>query len=384
MKKVWLSPPHLSGKELKYIQEAFDSNWVAPLGLNVDAFEQKLANYVGVDHSVALSSGTAAIHLALIMAGVGQGDVVICPTFTFAASANPIVYLKAIPVFIDSENLTWSLCPDVLEETIKHYIKKGKKPKAVIGVHIYGMPMQLEKILSLCEKYEIPFIEDAAEALGSSYHGKKLGSFGKMSIISFNGNKIITTSGGGALLSNDPALIKKAKFLASQAKDEAPHYQHSEIGYNYRLSNICAGIGRAQLEVLDERVKSRQANFDFYRKELEKLPAISFQNEPPGFISNRWLTCILIDPILSNGITPDKIRLHLEAKNIESRPLWKPLHLQPVFKDAPYFGGNIAEKLFEEGLCLPSGSSLNENDLLFICKSIITIFNQTKESLPKI
>ncbi len=258
-------------------------NWIAPLGPNVDAFEEELANYVGVNHSVALSSGTAALHLALIMAGVGQGDIVICPTFTFAASANPIVYLKATPVFIDSENLTWNLCPDVLEEAIKYYIKKGKKPKAIIGVHIYGMPMQLNEILFLCEKYEIPFIEDAAEALGSSYQGKKLGSFGKMSIISFNGNKIITTSGGGALLSNDPVIIKKAKFLASQAKDEAPHYQHSEIGYNYRLSNICAGIGRAQLEVIDERVESRRANFDFYKKELGKLPGISFQNEPSGF-----------------------------------------------------------------------------------------------------
>ncbi|MCF0057787.1 DegT/DnrJ/EryC1/StrS aminotransferase family protein [Dyadobacter sp. CY356] len=370
MKKIWLSPPHMSGKELKYIQEAFDSNWIAPLGPNVDAFEEALAHYVGMNHSVALSSGTAALHLALIMADVGPGDIVICPTFTFAASANPIVYLKATPVFIDSENLTWNLCPDVLEEAIKHYIKKGKKPKAIIGVHIYGMPMQLTKILSLCEKYEITFIEDAAEALGSSYHGKKLGSFGQMSIISFNGNKIITTSGGGALFSNDPAIIKKAKFLASQAKDDAPHYQHSEIGYNYRLSNISAGIGRAQLEVIEERVKSRRLNFDFYKKELEKLPGISFQNEPSGFISNRWLTCILIDPKLSSGISPDKIRLHLETKNIESRPLWKPLHLQPVFKDAPYFGGNLAEKLFERGICLPSGSSLSKEDLLFICENI--------------
>ncbi|WP_159469079.1 DegT/DnrJ/EryC1/StrS aminotransferase family protein [Dyadobacter sp. 3J3] len=377
MKKIWLSPPHMSGNELKYIREAFESNWIAPLGPNVDAFEQKLANYVGIDHSVALSSGTAAIHLALIMAGVGQGDIVICPTFTFAASANPIVYLKATPVFIDSENSTWNLCPDVLEEAIIYYIKIGKKPKAIIGVHIYGMPMQLNEIFSLCEKYEIPFIEDAAEALGSSYQGKKLGSFGKISIISFNGNKIITTSGGGALLSDDLSLIKKAKFLASQAKDEAPHYQHSEIGYNYRLSNICAGIGRAQLEVLDERVKSRQANFDFYTKELRKLPRISFQNEPPGFVSNRWLTCIIIDPKLAEGINPDRIRLHLEAKNIESRPLWKPLHLQPVFKDVPYFGGNVAEKLFEQGLCLPSGSNLTENDLSVICNNIKAVFHKS-------
>ncbi|GLU55080.1 DegT/DnrJ/EryC1/StrS family aminotransferase [Dyadobacter frigoris] len=377
MKKIWLSPPHMSGKELKYIQEAFDSNWIAPLGPNVDAFEQELANYVGLNNAVALSSGTSALHLALIMAGVGPGDIVICPTFTFAASANPIVYLKATPVFIDSENLTWNLCPDILEKTIKHYIKKGKKPKAIIGVHIYGMPMQLNETLLLCEKYEIPFIEDAAEALGSSYNGKKLGSFGKISIISFNGNKIITTSGGGALLSNDPIIIKKAKFLASQAKDDAPYYQHSEIGYNYRLSNICAGIGKAQLEVIDNRVKSRRANFDFYRKELGSLSGISFQNEPPDFFSNRWLTCILIDPKLSEGVNPDKIRLHLEAKNIESRHLWKPLHLQPVFKDVPYFGGNVAEGLFERGLCLPSGSSLSEEDLLFICENIKSLFHKS-------
>lgn len=376
MKKIWLSPPHMSGQEMKYIQEALDSNWVAPLGPNVDAFELELAKYVDVDHSVALSSGTAALHLALILLNIQQGDIVICPTFTFAASANPIVYLKATPVFIDSENLTWNLCPDVLEETIRYYIKKGKKPKAIIGVHIYGMPMQLNEILFLCKKYEIPFIEDAAEALGSSYQGKKLGSFGQMSIISFNGNKIITTSGGGALLSNDPVIIKKAKFLASQAKDDAPYYQHSEIGYNYRLSNICAGIGRAQLEVIDERVESRRANFNFYKKELGKLPGFSFQNEPPGFISNRWLTCILIHPELSNGITPDKIRLYLEAKNIESRPLWKPLHLQPAFKEAPYFGGNVAEKLFGRGICLPSGSSLSEKDLLFISENVRDLFHK--------
>lgn len=382
MKKIWLSPPHMSGNEMKYIQEAFDSNWVAPLGPNVDDFEQEIANYVGVNHSVALSSGTAALHLALILLGIQPGDIVICPTFTFAASANPIVYLKATPVFIDSESLTWNICPDILEEAIKYHIKKGKKPKAIIGVHIYGMPMQLNEILFLCQKYEIPLIEDAAEALGSSYHGKKLGSFGKMSIFSFNGNKIITTSGGGALLSGDPLIIKKAKFLASQAKDEAPHYQHSEIGYNYRLSNICAGIGRAQLEVIDNRVKSRRDNFDFYRKELGSLPGISLQNEPPVFFSNRWLTCILIDPKLSEGINPDKIRLFLEAKNIESRPLWKPLHLQPVFKDAPYFGGNVAEKLFERGLCLPSGSSLCEEDLLFICKNIRETILKSQKTLP--
>jgi dTDP-4-amino-4,6-dideoxygalactose transaminase len=375
MKRIWLSPPHQSGKEMEYIQDALVSNYLAPLGPHVDAFEIGLCNYIEIKDIAALSSGTAALHLALILLGVEPGDVVICPTFTFAASANPILYQKAIPVFIDSEELTWNICPDTLEQAIQYYIHKGKKPKAIIGVHIYGMPVQLNKVLTLCEKYEIPFIEDAAEALGSLYQGKKLGSFGQMGILSFNGNKIITTSGGGALLSNDESFIKKARFLATQAKDEAPHYQHSEIGYNYRLSNISAAIGVAQLEVIEERVKSRRANFDFYKKALSKLPGISFQNEPPGCYSNRWLTCILIDLELSGGITSEKIRLHLEKQNIESRPLWKPLHLQPVFKDVPYFGGNVAEKLFEIGLCLPSGSGLDEEDLSQVCESIMFLYS---------
>ena len=376
MKRIWLSPPHQSGKEMEYIQDALVSNYLAPLGPYVDAFEQNLTSYVGVGHAAALSSGTAALHLALILLGIGPGDIVICPAFTFAASANPILYQKAIPVFIDSEELTWNICPDALEKAIKYFIKKGKKPKAIIGVHIYGMPVQLNEVLTLCKKYEIPFIEDSAEALGSSYQGKKLGSFGQMGILSFNGNKIITTSGGGALLSNDGNLIKKARFLASQAKDEAPHYQHSEIGYNYRLSNISAAIGMAQLEVIEERVKSRRANFDFYKKALNKLPGISFQNEPPDSVSNRWLSCILIDPKLSGGITREHIQRHLAMQNIESRSLWKPLHLQPVFKGALYFGGNMAEKLFERGLCLPSGSSLDENDLSQVCKSIIFLYSE--------
>jgi dTDP-4-amino-4,6-dideoxygalactose transaminase len=375
MKKIWLSPPHQSGKELKYIQDALNSNYLAPLGPYVDAFERNLSSYVGVNHAAALSSGTAALHLALILLGIGPGDVVICPTFTFAASANPILYQKATPVFIDSEELTWNICPDVLEQAIKYYINKGKKPKAIIGVHIYGMPLQLNEVLSLCTKYEIPFIEDAAEALGSSYEGKKLGSFGQIGILSFNGNKIITTSGGGALLSNDESLIKKARFLASQAKDEALHYQHSEIGYNYRLSNISAAIGVAQLEVIEERVKSRRANFDFYKKTLSKLPGISFQHEPLDSYSNRWLSCILIDPKLSGEITWEHIHRNLAKQNIESRPLWKPLHLQPVFKDALYFGGNVADGLFEQGICLPSGSGLDEEDLSHVCKSIMFLYS---------
>ena len=376
MEKIWLSPPHQSGNELRYIQQALQSNYIAPLGPHVDAFEQKLASYTGIPHATALSSGTAALHLALKMLDIGPGDIVICPTFTFVASANPITYLGATPVFVDSEEITWNICPNVLEDAIRHFIQKGKRPKAVIGVHIYGMPMRIDEILTICQKYEIPLIEDAAEALGSAYKGKKAGAFGLMSIFSFNGNKIITTSGGGALLSGNELYTRRARFLASQAKDEAPHYQHSEIGYNYRLSNICAAIGLAQLEVIGDRVKQRRENFDFYRQELGRIPGISFQNEPAGCFSNRWLTCILIDPKAYNGFNNESIRLHLEEENIESRPLWKPLHTQPIFKDAPYFGGNVAEKLFEIGLCLPSGSNLTENDIYRItnvAKSLISI-----------
>lgn len=364
MKKIWLSSPHQSGNELKYIQEALDSNYLAPTGPHIEAFEQSLSEYVGVGHAAALSSGTAVLHLALKILNVGPGDIVICPTFTFTASANPIIYLGATPVFVDSEMPSWNMCPNALEDAVRNYIHKGKKPKAIIGVHIYGMPAQLDEILWICQKYDIPLIEDAAEALGSMYKGRKLGSFGTMSILSFNGNKIITTSGGGALLSDNESFITKAKFLATQAKDEAPHYQHSEIGYNYRLSNICAAIGVAQLEVIEERVRQRLANFDFYQQELKDMPGISFQEELPHGFSNRWLSCILIDPKLSDGANRESIRLALERKSIESRPLWKPLHLQPVFKEAPYFGGDISERLFETGLCLPSGSGLSEEDLM--------------------
>ena len=336
----------------------------------MDAFEQKLASYAGVSHVTALSSGTAALHLALKLLDIGPGDIVICPTFTFTASANPITYLGATPVFVDSEETTWNICPNVLEDAIRYFIKRRKRPKAVIGVHIYGMPMQLNEILTICQKYEIPLIEDAAEALGSAYKGEKAGTFGLMSIFSFNGNKIITTSGGGALLSGNELYTRKARFLASQAKDEAPHYQHSEIGYNYRLSNICAAIGLAQLEVIEDRVKQRRENFEFYRRELGLIPGISFQNEPTDCFSNRWLTCMLIDPTVNNGFNRESIRLLLEEENIESRPLWKPLHLQPVFKDALYFGGNVAERLFEIGLCLPSGSYLTMESLNKIIISI--------------
>lgn len=374
MEKIWLSPPHPSGNELRYIQQALESNYIAPLGPHVDAFEQKLANYMGVSHATALSSGTAALHLALKILDIGPGDIVICPTFTFAASANPIVYLGATPVFVDSEETTWNICPNALEDTINHFIKKGQRPKVVIGVHIYGMPMQLDEILTICQKYEIPLIEDAAEALGSAYKNKKVGSFGLMGIISFNGNKIITTSGGGALVSGSELYTQRAKFLASQAKEEAPHYQHSEIGYNYRLSNICAAMGLAQLEVIGERVQQRRDNFAFYKRELGLIPGISFQNEPADCLSNRWLTCMLIDPTANNGFNRESIRLLLEQQNIESRPLWKPLHRQPVFKNAPYFGGNVAERLFEGGLCLPSGSDLTTESLNKIIIFITKLF----------
>ncbi|HEV7346762.1 DegT/DnrJ/EryC1/StrS family aminotransferase [Telluribacter sp.] len=359
--KIWLSSPHLGDNELRYVQEAFATNWIAPLGPNVNAFEEELATYVGTGHAAALSSGTAALHLALVMLGVSAGDLVLCQSFTFAASANPIVYQGATPVFIDSEPTTWNLCPEALETALKYYTGKGNKPKAVIGVHLYGMPARLDEVLALCEKYQVPFVEDAAEALGSSYRGRKLGSFGTMSLLSFNGNKIITTSGGGALLSADESLVNQARFLATQARDPAPHYQHSRIGYNYRLSNVCAGIGRGQLEVLDERVAQRRANYAYYVQAIGTLPGVRFQPEPEGSFSNRWLSCLTIDPTAA-GTTRERVRLRLEQENIESRPLWKPMHLQPVFREAPYVGAQVAETLFEQGLCLPSGSNLTDAD----------------------
>ncbi len=362
--KIWLSSPHMGGNEQQFVSEAFDTNWVAPLGPNVNGLEKDIASYLGNDiHVAALSSGTAALHLALILSGVEAGDEVICQSMTFSASANPIRYQQATPVFIDSESDTWNMDPEVLEEAIKDRIAKGKKPKAIIPVHLYGMPAKMNEILSIAEKYEIPVIEDAAEALGSSIDGKKCGTFGRMAILSFNGNKIITTSGGGALASENEEFIKKATFLATQARDPAPHYQHSHIGYNYRMSNICAGIGRGQMEVLPERVEQRRANFSFYQKELKGFEGISFVNEPHGFFSNRWLTTILVDPAKTGGITREDIRLALEKENIESRPLWKPMHLQPVFQSFPYYSKNVAENLFENGLCLPSGSNLTPQEL---------------------
>jgi pyridoxal phosphate-dependent aminotransferase EpsN len=372
--KIWLSPPHMSGREMKYIQEAFDSNWIAPVGPNIDAFENELCAYTGSAHAVALSSGTAALHLALIILGVQKDDIVICQSLSFAASANPIAYLGATPVFVDSEPVTWNICPDALECAIKHYVKIGKKPKAVIAVHLYGMPAMLVEISNLCKMYGIPLLEDAAEALGSEFNGQKLGTFGDMSILSFNGNKIITTSGGGALLSANKNYIDKARFLATQSRNPAPHYQHSEIGYNYRMSNVCAGIGRGQMEVICERVEQRRTNFRLYQQRLGALPGLAFQPEISGAFSNRWLTAMVLESNDKNF--SEKIRLVLAENNIESRPIWKPLHMQPIFANAPYFGGNVAESLFRIGLCLPSGSNLTSESIDRVCQGIVNLYKR--------
>lgn len=353
----------MGGKESDYVKEAFDTNWIAPLGPNVNGFEQDLAKFLGEDVQVAaLSAGTAALHLALILLDVKAGDDVICQSMTFSASANPIVYQGATPVFVDSEPETWNMSPEYLRVAVKDRIAKGKKPKAIIPVHLYGMPAKMGEIMAIAAEYNIPVVEDAAEALGSCYKNKPCGTFSKIGILSFNGNKIITTSGGGALVSTYPELVQKARFLATQARDPAPHYQHSQIGYNYRMSNVCAGIGRGQMEVLTERVSQRRANYGYYVKTLSEVPGISFLKEPAGFFSNRWLTTILVNPEKSGGITREDLRLALEKDNIESRPLWKPMHLQPVFKDCPFYGKGISEKLFEQGLCLPSGSNMTETD----------------------
>lgn len=376
-KKIWLSSPHMGGQELKYIHDAFDSNWIAPLGPNVSGFENDLQDYLkdaqqqNTREIVALSSGTAALHLALILLGVKQGDEVLCQSMTFAASASPIVYQGAIPIFIDSEQDTWNLCPNALETAIKDRISKGKKPKAIIAVHLYGMPFKVEEITAIAQKYEIPLIEDSAESLGSSYKNQKCGTFGDLAILSFNGNKIITTSGGGALVTKTKSLKERALFLATQARDEAPHYQHSEIGYNYRMSNISAGIGRGQMEVLDKHVQLRQKNHQFYTSIFKDIEGITVFKEPnSNFISNHWLSCVLFDNTKTKGIDNTTLRLALEKENIESRPLWKPMHLQPVFKKAPFYGENVAENLFDKGLCLPSASNLSDTDLERIKKCI--------------
>jgi dTDP-4-amino-4,6-dideoxygalactose transaminase len=376
--KIWLSSPHMGGSERNYVQQAFDTNWVAPLGPNVTGMEQDLEDYLADGCSVgALSSGTAAIHLGLILLGVQAGDVVLCQSMTFSASANPILYQGATPVFIDSELDTWNLCPVALEQAIVSEIAKGIKPKAIIAVHLYGVPYQIEAVRAVANAHGIPILEDSAEALGSSFKGQKCGTFGDIGVLSFNGNKIITTSGGGAIVTPTAALKEKAIFFATQSRDAAPHYQHSEIGYNYRMSNICAGIGRGQMEVLDEHVEKRRAMHDFYAAIFIDIPGITVFTVPNAdYYANYWLSAILVDPAKTNGMTRETMRLALEAENIESRPLWKPMHLQPIFEKYPYYGTTVSEKLFENGLCLPSGSNLTDDDRKRIKNVILNLFDK--------
>jgi len=357
---------------MKYINEAFEQNWIAPLGPNVDAFEETLATYCGVASAAALSSGSAAIHLALVMLGIGQGDEVIASSFTFSATVNPIKYLGATPVLVDSEPETWNMDPELLQQAIKERRSKGKehRVKAIIVVHLYGMPAKMDEIIEIADKYEIPVIEDAAEALGSRYNKEHVGSVGKMAILSFNGNKIITTSGGGALISNDKALVEKARFLSTQARDKAPYYQHSQVGYNYRMSNVLAGIGRGQMEAINLRVKQRRDNYDFYYRNLKDIHGISFLKEPSEkFYSNRWLTTVLIDPG-QTGISCWDLQDECKKENIETRPLWKPMHMQPVFSSCPSYLNGVSSELFIQGLCLPSGSNMTDEDRVRILNVI--------------
>ena len=362
----------MGGTEKKYVDEAFDTNWIAPLGPNVNGFEASIKENLGNEvHVAALSSGTAAIHLGLELLGVGKGDEVLCQSFTFSASANPITYVGAQPVFVDSEIDTWNMSPILLREAIESRIKHYKKPKAIIAVHLYGMPYKVSEIRKIADEFEIPVLEDSAEALGSTFNNKACGTFGEIGVLSFNGNKIITTSGGGALVSKDKAHVEKAIFLATQARDDAPHYQHSHIGYNYRMSNVLAGIGRGQMEVLNDRVKARRANHQFYEDSLGHFDAIEFLNEPAGYFSNRWLSCILT---YSYDLR-ERLRLALLDENIESRPLWKPLHLQPIFNKYPHFVDGTSEDLFERGLCLPSGSNLSKEDLERVVTTIKNVLS---------
>jgi dTDP-4-amino-4,6-dideoxygalactose transaminase len=363
--RIWLSLAHMGGQEQRFIQEAFDTNWVVPLGPNVDGFEKDLENYLGRNkHIVALSAGTAAIHLGLVQLGVTQDDEVICQSFTFSASANPIAYQGAKPVFVGSEPDTWNMDPELLRVAIEDRIAKtGKKPKAIIPVHLYGMPARMDEIMAIANEYGIPVLEDAAEALGSEYRGLKCGTFGEFACLSFNGNKMITTSGGGALVCRTAEEAERTKFFATQARDKAPHYQHSHIGYNYRMSNICAGIGRGQMYVLEEHIARRREINQLYRTLLQDVPGIAFHTNPDAdFESNYWLTCIVIDSNKA-GFTREDLRLRMEQENIETRPLWKPMHLQPVFADCPYYGDNTEGRLFDDGLCLPSGPTLTDKDI---------------------
>jgi len=374
--RIWLSSPHMGGAEVNYVNEAFASNWVAPLGPNVNGFEQDISEYIGKQNqfqTAALTSGTAALHLALNMLNIGPGDVVIVQSFTFCGTTNPVSYQGAELVFVDSELDTWNMCPLALKDALEQY--ENKSVKAIMPVHLYGMPAKMDDIQSIADKYGIPVIEDAAEALGSTLKGEKCGTFGEMAALSFNGNKIITTSGGGALVSKHKHYIDRSRFLATQARDDAPHYQHSQIGYNYRMSNIVAGIGRGQMEVLNERVAQRRANNQRYRDFFAGVGDVTFQTEPNAdYFSNYWLTAILIDPTLTGGISREEVRLALDAENIESRPLWKPMHMQPVYEGTKFFGSGVCEKLFEQGLCLPSGSNLTEAEFDRIFSALSRIF----------
>ena len=370
MDRIWLSSPHMGEKEKEYVAEAFATNWVAPLGPNVDAFEKQLATYLDVNGVVSLNSGTGALHLALEILGVKQGDVVICQSFTFAASAFPITYCKAEPVFVDSEKDTWNMDPALLKIAIDDQVSKGKKPAAIIVVHLYGMPAKMNEILAIADSYGIPLIEDAAEALGSTYQNKACGSFGSVGILSFNGNKIITTSGGGALTSNNAELISKTRKISAQAREAVPYYLHKEIGYNYRLSNVLAGIGRGQMEVLSQRVEKRREIFEFYKNELGSIKGIYFPDEPAGFFSNRWLTTVLFSKDVWKSGTNEEVRVSLEKLNIETRALWKPLHQQPVFEACTAYNNGVSDELYETGLCLPSGSNTTRESLNLVVSEI--------------
>jgi pyridoxal phosphate-dependent aminotransferase EpsN len=381
-KPILLSSPHMGDRELEFVTEAFTTNWIAPVGPHVDAFEQEFCQVLGAGHAAAVSSGTAALHLALRLVGVQPGDEVFCSMLTFVATANPITYLGATPVFVDSDRTSWNMDPQLFQEEIEQRARQGKLPKAMVLVHLYGQSADIDPILQVCDRYGIPLIEDAAESLGATYKGKSPGTFGRIGIFSFNGNKIITTSGGGMLVSADSQLMQHARFLATQARDPAPHYQHSEIGYNYRLSNVLAGIGRGQLQVLGDRVAARRRNFEIYRQALEHLPGIEFMPEASFGQSTRWLTCLTIDPA-EFGADREQVRLALAEQQIESRPVWKPLHLQPVFADCPCIGGTVAESLFERGLCLPSGSNLHQADLERVVQAILQVRQQrTLYSFP--
>jgi dTDP-4-amino-4,6-dideoxygalactose transaminase len=377
--KIWLSSPHMGGTEEQFVKEAFETNWIAPLGPNVNGFEQDLEIFLNHDcYVAALSSGTAGLHLGLVLLGVKAGDEVICQSMTFSATANPITYIGATPVFVDSEEDTWNMSPVLLRQAIEDRIEKGKKPKAIIPVHLYGMPAKMAEITSVAREYGIPVLEDAAEALGSSINGRNCGTFGDIGVLSFNGNKIITTSGGGALVSHSESVVKDARFLATQARDEAPHYEHSKIGYNYRMSNLCAGVGRGQMHVLAQRVKQRRDIYDQYYNHLSGKKGFHFLSELPGYFSNRWLTTVMINPAEA-GFTREDLRIALEKENIEARPLWKPMHRQPVFSGCPFYGDGTSDRLFEDGLCLPSGSNLTDDDIQRIFAVIDEMANQVNK-----